>query len=96
MEYFSGNIESDSALLGKKAGMGVSYDVKERQLIIGGRKAYFCYIGSLVSDMLTERLIKGYLSSELHYDDSAFTFAQRRSEERRVGRECRSRWSPYH
>ena len=22
--------------------------------------------------------------------------AQRRSEERRVGKECRSRWSPYH
>ena len=25
----------------------------------------------------------------------AFTFADR-SEERRVGKECRSRWSPYH
>ena len=23
-------------------------------------------------------------------------FAQQRSEERRVGKECRSRWSPYH
>ena len=23
-------------------------------------------------------------------------FAKRRSEERRVGKECRSRWSPYH
>ena len=23
-------------------------------------------------------------------------FAERRSEERRVGKECRSRWSPYH
>ena len=23
-------------------------------------------------------------------------FKQRRSEERRVGKECRSRWSPYH
>ena len=30
---------------------------------------------------------------------SAFAFGQtseRRSEERRVGKECRSRWSPYH
>ena len=27
---------------------------------------------------------------ELHLDDSI------RSEERRVGKECRSRWSPYH
>ena len=25
-----------------------------------------------------------------------FTFYIRRSEERRVGKECRSRWSPYH
>ena len=24
------------------------------------------------------------------------TFGYRRSEERRVGKECRSRWSPYH
>ena len=26
----------------------------------------------------------------------AFDYAHRRSEERRVGKECRSRWSPYH
>ena len=26
----------------------------------------------------------------------AFNFDQLRSEERRVGKECRSRWSPYH
>ena len=26
----------------------------------------------------------------------AKAFAQVRSEERRVGKECRSRWSPYH
>ena len=25
-----------------------------------------------------------------------FVFEQPRSEERRVGKECRSRWSPYH
>ena len=25
-----------------------------------------------------------------------FTSAEQRSEERRVGKECRSRWSPYH
>ena len=28
------------------------------------------------------------------YDDK--TIAKNRSEERRVGKECRSRWSPYH
>src|SRR5260221_10200872 len=28
--------------------------------------------------------------------DEALLFRQTRSEERRVGKECRSRWSPYH
>ena len=28
--------------------------------------------------------------------DTAFQFNRSRSEERRVGKECRSRWSPYH
>ena len=27
---------------------------------------------------------------------SRFNFIKNRSEERRVGKECRSRWSPYH
>ena len=29
-------------------------------------------------------------------DHAADLFAAERSEERRVGKECRSRWSPYH
>ena len=29
-------------------------------------------------------------------DDGDFDFDGDRSEERRVGKECRSRWSPYH
>ena len=29
-------------------------------------------------------------------EDEALDVAARRSEERRVGKECRSRWSPYH
>ena len=29
-------------------------------------------------------------------DDEVAAIAQSRSEERRVGKECRSRWSPYH
>src|SRR2546429_1372477 len=31
-----------------------------------------------------------------HYGHLALADAARRSEERRVGKECRSRWSPYH
>ena len=30
------------------------------------------------------------------YDKEAGLTAELRSEERRVGKECRSRWSPYH
>src|SRR5258706_4878190 len=37
---------------------------------------------------------------DLHHDDNATEgcgrFTCTRSEERRVGKECRSRWSPYH
>src|SRR5258708_22024651 len=33
-----------------------------------------------------------YLTEEIHTLDEVLT----RSEERRVGKECRSRWSPYH
>ena len=43
------------------------------------------------------------LSSSLSIEDQALTKmivdidkSTRRSEERRVGKECRSRWSPYH
>ena len=34
--------------------------------------------------------------SNLEEHQAKFDEAQRRSEERRVGKECRSRWSPYH
>ena len=31
-----------------------------------------------------------------HLGNAAYIGARSRSEERRVGKECRSRWSPYH
>ena len=37
-----------------------------------------------------EELVKTALESGINFFDHA------RSEERRVGKECRSRWSPYH
>ena len=36
------------------------------------------------------------LPDALSYEDGAFISCGVRSEERRVGKECRSRWSPYH
>ena len=38
-------------------------------------------------------LLNELLSGEHHIEDLTFLD---RSEERRVGKECRSRWSPYH
>ena len=38
-------------------------------------------------------------SSKVHYGENTYQKRNRggyRSEERRVGKECRSRWSPYH
>ena len=34
--------------------------------------------------------------AKVKYDSSFCLFVAERSEERRVGKECRSRWSPYH
>ena len=41
-----------------------------------------------------EKLIFFY--SNLGFRDNVKAFYDYRSEERRVGKECRSRWSPYH
>ena len=38
----------------------------------------------------------GYKSVELMKEHVKKTMRPERSEERRVGKECRSRWSPYH
>src|SRR3989441_10791243 len=38
----------------------------------------------------------GLYGRSAHYPARAATGARDRSEERRVGKECRSRWSPYH
>src|SRR3712207_7995462 len=40
--------------------------------------------------------VEGELVSAPYLDMTLGTMADFRSEERRVGKECRSRWSPYH
>src|SRR5574343_1469839 len=58
-------------------------------------------------DSFTSRFCRGdvfdlyavYFSTEsvsIHYILDGKSLGQHRSEERRVGKECRSRWSPYH
>ena len=39
--------------------------------------------------------VKAYLDNRCSVTNDVFV-AEARSEERRVGKECRSRWSPYH
>ena len=46
-----------------------------------------------ISDMHMQRCKSGFF---LKKNANVFCFDRSRSEERRVGKECRSRWSPYH
>ena len=45
---------------------------------------------------VTVKLREIYPDIPSEYSDYTFQFKTIRSEERRVGKECRSRWSPYH
>src|SRR5256884_7528953 len=52
-------------------------------------------VGDMSSPGLTEGAIKGR-TPKMSRSTSAACWMVERSEERRVGKECRSRWSPYH
>ena len=56
--------------------------------------------GGVSENAPPEERLKGRIVSLINkiidQDFKAFSIMQRRSEERRVGKECRSRWSPYH
>ena len=51
-----------------------------------GDNGYRYYRQEQLSDLLRIQWLKNY----------GFSLGEIRSEERRVGKECRSRWSPYH
>ena len=50
----------------------------------------------LLNEQGKPKLRDSYLLDTLECGDFSFATACLRSEERRVGKECRSRWSPYH
>ena len=58
-------------------------------------EALFMLVSTGVALLYHEDDVKGLLLSSLITIVSGFIFYLR-SEERRVGKECRSRWSPYH
>src|SRR3989441_6930143 len=45
---------------------------------------------------LDEQMESEWIYFGIHGDPDSCAAAELRSEERRVGKECRSRWSPYH
>src|SRR5260221_14427744 len=53
-----------------------------------------------IENLIDEGTFEEFDSNLLSVDVLKFTgvasYSERRSEERRVGKECRSRWSPYH
>src|SRR3712207_2133035 len=70
---------------------------------------YFAEIKVLTVQQVDSRHLEGFLAAldrealtnntrrrKLAAVRSFFQFLEDRSEERRVGKECRSRWSPYH
>ena len=50
------------------------------------------------NELLAKTVIKGLESRNMsgYYAQDKEAALKQRSEERRVGKECRSRWSPYH
>ena len=60
--------------------------------ILAGREGYEVTAGRVVYD--GQDLLE--LDPEERAREGLFLAFQYRSEERRVGKECRSRWSPYH
>ena len=49
--------------------------------------------GSSVADAIQLEKVKSIVERD---KDRKYVIVSHRSEERRVGKECRSRWSPYH
>ena len=73
-----------------------SFDV----VVIGaGPTGLACGIDAKRAGFTAANIDKGCLVNSLYNYPSNMTFfttPELRSEERRVGKECRSRWSPYH
>src|SRR3712207_4431139 len=59
----------------------------------GGAGFYFYDAAAPIVDKSTINMDRVYLKSRYDKGEAAYL---NRSEERRVGKECRSRWSPYH
>ena len=82
-------------------------NIVERKLLANIKRRPGMYIGKMSLEFL-QNFFNGYnCAAKLHFNDEKHHILPEgfndfvavkllRSEERRVGKECRSRWSPYH
>ena len=70
----------------------------------GGKAGHWLVCGTIMGSLVSSQATIGTAQLAFHYGMAAWWFTLGsgigclilRSEERRVGKECRSRWSPYH
>ena len=82
-----------TALVAEKRATGYKYDAEERVL---ARFAAFCRAEFPGLEAPTQAAVEAWIAAARQRAVTPATAAWVRSEERRVGKECRSRWSPYH
>ena len=70
-----------------RVGVGVILTNAQGQVLLGKRKGSHAPYWSIPG---------GHLELGESFESAAIREVAERSEERRVGKECRSRWSPYH
>ena len=72
--------------------------IRIRNVFANGCKIYLSFSSGKDSLCMANLVYEMILSGELDPKQLTVTFIDEegRSEERRVGKECRSRWSPYH
>ena len=72
--------------------LGVSRDASEEEI----KKAYKALSRKYHPDANINNPKKDQAEEKFKEIQAAYQQIMKRSEERRVGKECRSRWSPYH
>src|SRR2546421_4294539 len=75
------------------------FNIGDKELTAGELRTRGYYLGSNVSynlKKLVEMQFLDHQRSRIDRRSVRIKLTEKRSEERRVGKECRSRWSPYH
>ena len=92
-------LNMDGILQNKKtAGLTAIYifhKLKNKAKNSADKRGFFCFIDELKDYLQDETMQEKILEAILEWRKIGGIAAER-SEERRVGKECRSRWSPYH